>query len=83
MFDRLEEVAIAEQNTSESFTHTVNVGGSDPTGMVVAVGVGYDWWLTDEWSWGVMGRLVYAPLDLNGTSFSTWEPAVVASLTWH
>jgi hypothetical protein len=60
-----------------------NVGGSDPTGLVAAGGVGYEWWLSDQWSWGVMGRLLYAPLDLNGTSFSTIEPAVVATLTWH
>ncbi len=60
-----------------------NMGGSDPTGLVAAVGVGYEWWLTDEWSGGVMGRVLYAPLDLNGTSFKTFEPAVVGTLTWH
>lgn len=60
-----------------------NVGGSDPTGLVAAVGVGYEWWLTHEWSGGVMARLVYAPLDLNGTSFTTIEPGVVGTITWH
>jgi hypothetical protein len=60
-----------------------NVGGSDPTGLVAAAGVGYEWWLSDQWSGGVMGRLVYAPLEINGTSFSTIEPAVVGTITWH
>jgi hypothetical protein len=60
-----------------------NVGGSDPTGLVVAAGAGYEWWLTDQWSGGVLGRLVYAPISLNGTSFTTIEPAVVGTLTWH
>lgn len=60
-----------------------NVGGSDPTGLIVAAGAGHEWWLSDQWSGGVMGRIVYAPLDLNGTSFTTIEPAVVGTLTWH
>ena len=60
-----------------------NVGGSDPTGLVTSLGVGYEWWLTDQWSGGVMGRLLYAPLDLSGTSFTTYEPAIVGTLTWH
>ena len=60
-----------------------NVGGSDPTGLVTYIGGGYDWWLSDQWSYGVMGRLIYAPLDFNGTAYTTIEPAVVGTLTWH
>lgn len=60
-----------------------NVGGSDPTGLVVSAGVGYDKWLNDQWSYGVIGRLTYAPVSLNGNSFTTIEPAVVGVLTWH
>jgi hypothetical protein len=60
-----------------------NVGGSDPTGLVASAGLGYEWWLTEEWSGGLMARVVYAPLDLNGTAFKTFEPAVVGTLTWH
>jgi hypothetical protein len=58
-------------------------GGSDPTGLVSHLGVGYDWWISDQWSGGVMGRLVYAPLDFNGVSFTTFEPVLVGTLTWH
>jgi hypothetical protein len=50
---------------------------------VLAGGVGWDWWLTHEWSGGVMVRLVYQSLDLNGTAFSTIEPGVVGVITWH
>jgi hypothetical protein len=60
-----------------------NVGGSDPTGLVTSVGVGYDLWLNDQWSYGVLGRITYAPVSLNGNSFTTIEPAVVGVLTWH
>lgn len=60
-----------------------NVGGSDPTGLVSYVGGGYQWFFTDQWGYGVMGRLIYAPIDLNGSAFTTVSPAVVGTLTWH
>jgi hypothetical protein len=60
-----------------------DAGGSDPTGPVFAVGVGYDWWVADEWSIGVMGRFAYAPLKLEDTSFNTIAPAVLATFTYH
>jgi hypothetical protein len=60
-----------------------NAGGSDPTGLVAHLGVGYEWWLSDQWSGGLMARVLFAPLDLNGVSYTTFEPALVGSLTWH
>lgn len=60
-----------------------NVGGSDPTGLVTYIGGGYDVWISDQWSAGVMGRLLYAPLSINDVSVTTIEPAVVGTLTWH
>jgi hypothetical protein len=60
-----------------------NVGGSDPTGLVTAVGAGYDWWISDQWSAGALARLIYAPLDFNGVGFTTLEPALVGTITWH
>ena len=60
-----------------------NVGGSDPVGLVAHIGAGYEWWLSDEWSGGFMGRILYAPLDFNGVSYTTFEPALVGTLTWH
>lgn len=60
-----------------------NAGGSDPTGLVLAVGAGYDWFVSDNWSIGVMGRFGYAPLKLNDTSYSTIAPAVLGTFTYH
>lgn len=39
--------------------------------------------LGDEWSAGVMGRLIYAPLSLNNVDYTVIEPAVVATFTYH
>lgn len=60
-----------------------NAGGSDPTGLVLAVGGGYDWFVSDNWSIGVMGRFAYAPLKLDGVGFSTIAPALLATFTYH
>ncbi|MDX2053696.1 MAG: hypothetical protein SFV15_14945 [Polyangiaceae bacterium] len=60
-----------------------NVGGSDPTGLVLSLGGGYEWWLSDQWSAGVLGRLIYAPLSMNDVDYTVVEPAVVASFTYH
>lgn len=53
------------------------------TGLALAVGVGYDWWVADEWSIGVMGRLAYAPLSYSGVGYSTFAPALLATFTYH
>jgi hypothetical protein len=60
-----------------------NVGGSDPTGLVTYLGAGYEWFISDQWSAGVMGRLLYGGFKINGNSFTTLEPAVVGTLTLH
>ena len=58
-------------------------GGSDPTGLIVAIGGGKDWWISDTLAVGVLGRIVYGKLSLLGTDFPTWAPAVLATFTWH
>lgn len=60
-----------------------NVGGSDPTGLVSHVGVGYEVWIAHEWSVGVLARLTYAPLSFNNVDITVIQPAVVGTLTWH
>lgn len=60
-----------------------NSGGSDPTGLVTAVGVGYDFWVASEWSLGVMGRFAYAPLSMNDTAYGTIAPAILFTATYH
>ena len=60
-----------------------NAGGSDPTGLVLSIGGGHEWWVSTQWSIGVMGRLVYAPLSLNDISYTTIAPALMATFTYH
>lgn len=56
---------------------------NDPTGAVIALGAGYDVFLSDEWSFGVMGRLGYAALKNNGVKGKTLTPALLATFTYH
>jgi hypothetical protein len=60
-----------------------NAGGSDPTGMVLALGVGYDFWVGSEWSIGPMVRVAYAPLSMNGVEYNTLAPSLLATFTYH
>jgi hypothetical protein len=60
-----------------------DAGGSDPTGLVMSLGVGYDFWVSNEWSIGVMGRFAYAPLSLNNVDYTTIAPALLATFTYH
>lgn len=60
-----------------------NVGGSDPTGLVMALGAGYDLFVSDEWSIGGAGRFTFAPLSLNDVSYTTIEPALLLTATYH
>jgi hypothetical protein len=58
-------------------------GGSDPTGLVLAVAGGYDVFVSDNWSIGGMARLAYAPLSLDDVTYSTIAPSLLATFTYH
>ncbi|HEX3854195.1 MAG TPA: autotransporter domain-containing protein [Polyangiaceae bacterium] len=62
-------------------------GGNDPGGLALGVGFGNDWWVSDEWSIGVLGRFIYAPLSISEggatEKFSTITPAVMATFTYN
>lgn len=60
-----------------------NSGGSDPTGMVLALGAGYDFWVGDEWSIGPMFRFAYAPLSLEDVDYNTIAPSLLCTFTYH
>jgi hypothetical protein len=53
------------------------------------LGFGYEWWIGDEWSMGVLGRLSIAVLgeeDDRGRDFSrvaVASPAFLLSVTYH
>lgn len=56
--------------------------GNSPSGFLMSLGGGYDWWVANEWSIGVMGRLAYAPLSLDSQSYPTISPALLATFTY-
>lgn len=64
-----------------------DAGGSDPTGMLVTVGGGYDFWVADEWSIGPLARFTYAPLSYENAGSDldvpTWHFSVVAEFVYH
>lgn len=59
------------------------VGGSDPTGLVMSLGGGYDYWLTDALGVGGLARFTYAPLSQNDVTFHTLAFNLLASVTYY
>jgi hypothetical protein len=58
------------------------------TGFGFMLGVGYDWWVGDQWSMGVLARVIYGSTsgsDGEGTQFShgNYAPAFMITLTYH
>lgn len=64
-------------------------------GVVLSLGVGYDFWVAPEFSLGVMGRFTYAPLTLTAlggpnvpddreitASYPTFAPALLLTATY-
>lgn len=62
---------------------TEGTGGSDPTGLTVFAGAGYDMFITDNISVGGLGRLAYGSHSLGAASYTTIAPAVLGTLTLH
>jgi len=64
-----------------------DAGGSDPTGLLVTLGGGYDFWVADEWSIGPLARFTYAPLSYENAGADldvpTWHFSVVAEFVYH
>jgi hypothetical protein len=64
-----------------------NSSSNDPSGIALGVGFGNDWWVSDEWSIGVLGRVIYAPLSYSAggatAKYSTVTPAVMATFTYN
>jgi outer membrane protein with beta-barrel domain len=66
---------------AESYTQNGSSGNS-PGGPAFALGVGYDFWVADQWSLGVLGRFTYGSLSLNSVTYSTINPAVMFTFTY-
>lgn len=56
---------------------------NNPSGLALTAGAGYDFWIADEWSFGVFGRFTYAPLSYEDVTYSTLAPSLLATITYH
>ncbi len=84
---------IAVSNGREKGSDAITIGNHDSGGWGVMLGVGYDWWVADDWSIGVLGRVLYVAggkgeenVDFSDT---TWKhqaiaaPSVMFTATYH
>jgi len=72
-------LAFANLNVSNGNGTQQNVA----SGGAIGAGAGYDFWVADEWSLGVLARLTYAGLkDSNSDSESTVAAALLFSVTY-
>jgi hypothetical protein len=67
----------------ETSTEAGGVGGSDPVGVMSYLGVGYDMFISDNWSVGVLGRFGLGFLSQNDVSATVIEPALLGTISWH
>lgn len=58
-----------------------------PDGFGVAVGVGYEWWLMEQWGVGLLGRVTYAATSTRAgsvkTQYSSLVPGLLLTATLH
>ena len=59
------------------------VSSESPSGVGLQGGIGSDFWVSEEWSIGVLGSVVYAAAKLHEASYPTVAPAVLASFTYN
>lgn len=54
-------------------------------GLLVAAGLGYDWWVSDNWSLGLLGRFDFGAMQHSQTDAKQWLllPALNFTATYH
>ncbi len=55
----------------------------EPVGGAAVLAVGYNWWLADQWSFGVMGRITGGALRANGVSHDVGATSLILSVTYN
>ena len=69
------------------FATSVDDDGNLGFGPGLVGGIGHQWWIGQEWSFGILGRLhilqTFAPSVEFGGSYTTISPALLASLMFH
>ena len=73
--------------TTSSITFPSELSASG-TGVGAMVGVGYEWWVGEQWSAGVLGRLTTTSPSLKDDDGDEWDSSfttfgVLASFTYH
>ncbi|HWA70808.1 MAG TPA: hypothetical protein VG937_00665 [Polyangiaceae bacterium] len=56
---------------------------NNPSGVGLVAGAGYDFWIGNEWSIGVLGRIGYSPASYEDVSYPTIAPGVLLDFTYH
>lgn len=73
--------------TADFVSDEGNSGGKDPTGPMVGIGGGYDFWIGNEWSVGPFARILYAPLSVEEDpvkiKYSYLYPSIGVSFVLH
>jgi len=54
-------------------------GSEDPGGLAFSLGVGYEWWVGDQWSMGILGRFLYSADTWKSSSIDETHSVVVPS----
>lgn len=72
---------------ADSVSSEGSSGGNDPTGPMVGIGGGYDFWIGDEWSVGPVARVLYASLSAEEgpakVKYSYLYPSIGVAFTLH
>jgi hypothetical protein len=60
-----------------------NVSNQQPVGGAIVLGIGYEWWVGDEWGLGVLGRLTGATLNDDTFTHHVSGISLLATLTYN
>ena len=75
--------AVHNNDDDESVYQDEDGDDVDLTGAVVGAGVGYEGFVSQQWSLGVMGRIVYAPVGADlGSDVSVSLPFIIPSVSF-
>ena len=77
--------ASLDPGAKRKITTVSNVHHAGGTGLVL--GVGYEWWIGDQWSAGILGRLVYGSVKGKDAGIELEHkltiPSLLATFTFH
>ena len=55
------------------------------SGLGLAAGIGYDWWVSNAWSLGILGRFMFSPMrreEFDSTNLM-YRPSLLFTATYH